>query len=113
MKKIFSLAAICLCVVVFLGCATTIQKGALIRARSGISDGKYEFALKRLSEAESYADTTPELKAEIIYLRAICYEGLGRHDDARGALKYLVDRLPDSSYAYQAKEKLRTIERKD
>ena len=112
MKKIFFLAEICLCAIIFLGCATTVQKGAMDLAHSRISKGEYERALKELYYAEGYKEPTPDLKAEIVYLRAICYEGLGRYDDAIGALKYLIDKFPDSSYAYQAKERLRAIERK-
>jgi len=108
MKRIFFLAVICLCAVVFLGCATA-QRGAMSLAHSRISKGEYERALKELSYAEGYKEPTPDLKAEILYLRAICYEGLGRYDDAIGALKYLIDKFPDSSYAYQAKERLRGI----
>jgi tetratricopeptide (TPR) repeat protein len=84
----------------------------MVSALSKISKGEYERALKELSYAEKYKEPTPDLRAEILYLRAICYEGLGRYDDAIGILKYLIDKFPDSSYAYQAKERLRGIERK-
>jgi len=92
-----------------LGCASA-QRGAIVRARSSIEKEKYEIALKRLSSAENYVKPTPELKAEIIYLRAICYEGLERYNEAIGALKYIIDKYPDTSYGYQAKEKLRKFE---
>jgi tetratricopeptide (TPR) repeat protein len=110
MKRIFFLAVICLCTVAFAGCATTLQRGAMDLARSKISKGQYERALKELSYAEEYKEPTPVLRAEILYLRAICYEGLGRYKDAIGLLKYIIDKFPDSSYAYQAKERLRGIE---
>ena len=111
MKRIFFLALICLSAAAFLGCATTLQKGAMDVAYSRISKGQYERALQELSYAEGYKEPTPDLRAEIFYLKAICYEGLGRYNDAIGLLKYVIDKFPDSSYAYQAKERLRGIER--
>jgi outer membrane protein assembly factor BamD (BamD/ComL family) len=106
MTKVLYHVIIYTCILAALAGCATAQRGAMSRARSGIENKDYEFALKRLSEAETLAETTPDLEAEIVYLRAICYEGLERHDDAIGALKYLVDKFPDTSYAYQAKEKL-------
>ena len=100
------------CLVSLAGCATA-QKGAMSRAYSGIKKGEYEFALKRLSDAENYVEPTPQLMAEITYLRAVCYEGLERYGDAIGALKFLIDKYPDTSYAYQAKEKLKGLEKRN
>jgi outer membrane protein assembly factor BamD (BamD/ComL family) len=110
MKKISYYILICICIISIMGCATA-QKGALSRAYSSIDKGKYESALKRLSEAEKYVEPTPQMMAEITYLRAICYEGLAKSEDAIGTLKYLIDKFPDSSYAYQAKEKLHKLEK--
>jgi tetratricopeptide (TPR) repeat protein len=112
MKKVSYYIAIFICVVALAGCASA-QRGAMSRAHSGIEKGEYEFALKRLSQAEKYVDPTPDLKAEIVYLRATCYEGLERYSEAIGALKYLIDKFPDTSYAYQAKEKLRKLEKRN
>ena len=112
MKKVSYYIVICTCIVALAGCASA-QRGAMLRAHSGIEKGKYEFALKRLSDAEKYVEPTPDLKAEIVYLRASCYEGLERYSEAIGSLKYLMDKFPDSSYAYQAKEKLRELEKRN
>jgi len=76
-------------------------------------EGEYKFALEMLSSAEQHKESTPDLKAEIVYLRATCYEGLERYDEAIGAFRYLVDKLPNTSYAYQAKEKLRRLEKRN
>ncbi len=58
MKDIFSLALICIVAVAFLGCANTLQKGAMDLAYSRISKGQYERALKELSYAEGYKEPT-------------------------------------------------------
>ena len=105
MKRMSGYLAVLICVMALAGCATA-QRGAMTTARSSINRGKYVSALEALGRAEGYVEPTPGLKAEISFLRAICYEGLGRHNDARGALEYIVDRFPDSSYAYQAKARL-------
>jgi len=65
MKKVSCYIAMYICVVVLAGCATA-QRGAMSRAHSGIQKGDYEFALKRLSEAEKYVEPTSDLKAEIV-----------------------------------------------
>jgi outer membrane protein assembly factor BamD (BamD/ComL family) len=87
------------------GCATA-QKGAMLRAHSGIEKGKYDFALRRLADAERYVGPTPQLKAEIAYLRGICYAGLGKAAEARAMFKYVVDHYPDTEYGYKAKEQI-------
>ena len=105
MKKISNYIAAVICIVILAGCDAA-QKGAIQWAYSDIEKGKYESALSNLSSAESYKEPTPELKAEILYLRALCYGKLERYDEAIGVLMYIIDKFPDSSYAYQAKATL-------
>ncbi|MDB6147515.1 MAG: hypothetical protein JWO45_1179 [Spartobacteria bacterium] len=95
----------------FGGCATA-QRGAISRAYSAISDGRYDSALVRLSEAEKLVPPTPELKAEISFLRAQSYEGLKRLPEAIGSYKYLITTFPQSSYAFQATERLKLLDEK-
>lgn len=90
----------------FTGCAAMAQKGAFSRANKAIKEKRYEDALIHVARAEKYAEITPELKAEATFLRAQSYEGVGRIPDAIGAYKYLVATFGDTSYAYQAKERL-------
>jgi len=111
MKKFSCSIAVYICIVALTGCALA-QQGAISKAHSAIEKDDYTYALKSLSDAEKYVEPTPELKAEIVYMRAACYEGLERKSEAIGALKYLVDKFPDTHYAYQAKEKLRELEDK-
>ncbi len=112
MTKVSCSIAIYICVVALTGCALA-QQGAISKAYSAIDQEDYAYALQSLSDAEKYAELTPELKAEIVYLRATCYEGLKRNSDAIGAFKYLIDNFPDTTYAYQAKEKLRDLEERN
>lgn len=87
------------------GCATA-QRGSIMRAQRGIDEGNYEFALRRLSEGESFSTPKPDVAAEIGYLKGVCYEGLHRPDEAKGMFQFVADHFPDTSYGYMAKEKL-------
>jgi hypothetical protein len=91
-----------------VGCATA-QRGAISRAYSMIENGRYESALKRLSAAESYVETTPDKRAEINFLRARCYEGLNEIDDAIGIYEFIVLNFPDTQYAFRAQRRLKRL----
>jgi len=109
MKKILTGIVLCICVVTLTGCGMA-QRGAISWAYSDIEKGKYQSALQNLSDAQAYKEPTPELNAEILHLRAICYIGLGRCDEAVATLQYIIDKFPESSYAYQAKATLLRLE---
>ena len=93
------------------GCATA-QKGNVMRAQFAADRGHYQYALNRLKEAEYLKQPEPMVKAEIVYLKGVCYAGLGRYADARGSFQYVAEQFPNSEYGYQAKEKLAQEERK-
>ena len=104
-----SLLLLCLSLVItVLGCATA-QNTSMLRARAGLNDQRYEYTLKRLAEAEAFADTSPALKAEIAYMKGVCYERLGRHSDAIGMFRYTNEQFPSSQFAYQAREHLNKL----
>jgi len=73
-------------------------------------DGRYDSALARLSAAEKYVAPTPELQAEIAFLRGKSYEGLKRLPEAIGSYKYVAATFPQSIYAFQATERLKELE---
>jgi len=87
------------------GCATA-QKGNVMRAQFAAERGHYQYALNRLNEAEHLIEPEPTVKAEIVYLKGVCYEGLGRSADAKGSFQFVADQFPNTEYGYQAKEKL-------
>lgn len=87
------------------GCATA-QKGNVMRAQFAAERGHYQYALNRLNEAEHLTKPEPLVKAEIVYLKGLCYEGLGRNADARGSFQYVAAQFPETEFGYQAKEKL-------
>jgi hypothetical protein len=87
------------------GCATA-QKGNVMRAQFALEHGNPQYALNRLNEAEHFTVPEPLVKAEIIYLKGVCYAALGRSADARGSFEYVADQFPNTEFGYQAKEKL-------
>ena len=60
------------------GCASA-QKGNVMRAQFAAEKGHYQYALNRLNEAEHLIEPAPQVKAEIVYLKGVCYQGLGRN----------------------------------
>jgi tetratricopeptide (TPR) repeat protein len=81
------------------------------RAHRAIKSGRFDDALARLSAAEKYADPSPELQAEITYLRGRAYEGMKRIGDAIGCYRYIVVKFPQSVYAYQSRERLKELDK--
>jgi hypothetical protein len=93
------------------GCATA-QRGNVMRAEFAAERGHYQYALNRLKEAEYLREPEPLVKAEIVYLKGVCYAGLGRMQDARGSFQYVAEQFPYTEFGYQAKEKLSNDDRK-
>ena len=78
----------------------------MIRAHSGIQKGRYSFALKELAAADRYTEPTPQLKAEILYLKGVCYRGLGQNAEADALFKYVIEKFGETEYAAVAKAQL-------
>ena len=88
------------------GCFSMAQQGAMQRAYSAISSQKYQEALHALAHAQHYKEPTEGLRAEISYLRGVCYSGLGKNMDANAMFRYVWDHFPDTEFGYKAKERL-------
>ncbi|HEY9160957.1 MAG TPA: hypothetical protein VIS94_07725 [Desulfomonilia bacterium] len=89
------------------GCASMVQRGALTQAYENYDKGDYQTALVKLSRAEKYKDTTPETNAEILYLKALTLQKMGRDKEYIGELMYLSDKYGDTEYGYKAKQLLK------
>jgi len=98
------------CCVVFLltfcsGCAV-LRNGAVEKAQSDFTEGKYESALGYLSKGEGYARPKPAMAAQIGFLRGLCYDGLDRPDEARASFKSTADRYPETDCGFMSKQML-------
>jgi hypothetical protein len=94
------------------GCAGMVLDGGLIIAHEKIEKGEYHDALSHLASAELSSKLTTDIRAEIYWLRGQCYEGLKDIPSAIGVYKFLIDHHRLSPYAYQAKERVKALEKK-
>lgn len=102
MKKVY----LVLLVSLIFGCASQVQRGAIRLAYSNFNDRDYEDTLKYISQAENVQHTTPELKAELTYLKAQTYEKMGEYEKAESLYKYLSEQHKESQYGYLAAKRL-------
>lgn len=104
MKKIL-IVSLALLVV---GCASAVQTGSISQAYENYEGKNYEETLKSIRLAENISTITPELKAELTYLKAQTYEEMGRYETAQTLYKYLKNQHGDSQYGYFAAKRLET-----
>jgi hypothetical protein len=87
-------------------CASTIQSVSISEAYKKYELQQYEKVLELIIRAENAKETSPEMKAELIYLKAQAYESLEQQRIANALYEYLVIRHKDSQYSYLASKKL-------
>jgi len=93
-------------VLLMSGCAGLAQTGSVTKAYDRYEHGAYEATLSLITRAEALGTVTPELKAELTYLRAMTYGELGRKADAYTLFEYLKEQHEDSQYGYLAAMRL-------
>ncbi len=93
-------------VLVFCSGCAVLRNGAVEKAQSDFTEGKYESALGYLSKGEDYAEPKPAMAAQIGFLRGLCYDGLDRPDEARASFKSTSDRYPQTDCGFMAKQML-------
>ena len=103
-KRVAALVAI---VCLSTGCAGTIQSASMIEAHKKYNQQDFEETLELISRAESAQTLSPQHVANLTYLKALTYEGLGEPQRAVILYEYLLEQHPGSQYAYMAEEQLR------
>jgi tetratricopeptide (TPR) repeat protein len=96
-------------VVMVIGCAGVLQTGILNDAYASYDVENYEEALEKIRLAENLNRMTPELMAELTYLKAQTYEQMGRKNAAVTLYQYLNEQHSGSQYGYFAAKKLTKI----
>ncbi len=86
-------------------CASLIQSTSISEAYKKYERQEFERTLELITRAENAQETTPEMKAELTYLKAQTYESLGQQEVASTLYQYLVDQHKDSQYGYLASTK--------
>ena len=87
-------------------CSSMIQSTSVEKAYKEYTATKYERTLELITRAENTDETTPEMKAELTYLKAQTYERLGENGISKTLYEYLVNEHSKSQYGYLAAKKL-------
>ena len=87
-------------------CANLMQTASVSQAYKHYELQRYERTLELITRAENTGETTAETKAELTYLKARAYEGLGQSDIAIALYRYLAEQHASSQYGYLACEQL-------
>ena len=98
---------ILLALTLFVGaCSSMIQSTSLSEAYEKYELQEFERTLELITRAENARATTPEMKAELTYLKAWTHESLGQQEIANTLYEYLAKQHRDSQYGYLASKKL-------
>ena len=89
-----------------VACASLIQTASVSEAYKHYELQHYDRTLELITRAESSGETSAEMKAELTYLKARAYEGLGQADIAIALYRYLAEQHASSQYGYLAFEQL-------
>ncbi len=87
-------------------CAGLIQTGTLNDVHKSYQDKNHDETLKLIRLAENINELSPELKAELTYLKALTYEEMGQHEQAKTLYQYLKEHHKASQYSYLAAKRL-------
>jgi len=87
-------------------CASLIQTASISEAYKHYERQQYDRTLELISQAENAEAMSDETKAELTYLKAMTYEGLGDGETANTLYEYLAQEHSDSQYGYMAVKKL-------
>lgn len=89
-------------------CASLIQSTSVTDAKKHYELKEFKRTLELIARAENAQATTPEMKAELTYLKAQTHESLGQQQIAKTLYEYLLEEHEDSQYSYLASKKLKT-----
>ncbi len=89
-----------------VACAGLVRTASVSEAYKHYELEQYERTLELIARAEHLDETSAEIKAELTYLKALAYEGLGHDDIAIALYRYLAEQHASSQYGYLAFEHL-------
>ncbi len=101
--------AILLALTLSLGaCTSLIQSTSVTPAYKMYELQKFQRTLELITRAENVKETSPEMKAELTYLKAKAHESLGHQKIANTLYEYLAEEHKEAQYGYLANKKLKT-----
>jgi len=89
-------------------CAGAIQSQSLADAYKQYDRQKYSRVLELITRAENIKETSADMKAELIYLKALTYEKLGQKSSAAALYEYLAEEFNETQHGYLAGKKLQS-----
>lgn len=89
-----------------VACASLIQTASISEAYKHYERQQYDRTLELISQAENAETMSIEAKAELTYLKAMAYEGLGEIETANTLYQFLAQEHSNSQYGYMAVKKL-------
>ncbi|MEM7194652.1 MAG: hypothetical protein AAF402_06860 [Pseudomonadota bacterium] len=102
MKTFFIIAV----AVLVTGCSGLIQTGTVSRAYESFSEKDYTTALEMISLAQKVQQMTPELEAELSFLKGRTYAALGEDEKSEEIFRALVATHQNTEHGYLASERL-------
>lgn len=91
------------------GCASNAQQGAISFAQNAFESRDYGKCAKELTSAESYGSYSRRVDAQILFLKAICFERMGEKGSSQLALEKIISLYPETDWAAAASKKLSGI----
>lgn len=81
------------------GCASTIQKGGMVRAQDALGERRFAACLAQTSRSETFGSFSTEMDARIMFFKAVCLGGIGEDAASNGVLEKLVKLYPETGWA--------------
>lgn len=89
-----------------VACTGTMHMASVSEAFKKYEKQDYEATLKLVAQAESTGKMSEAQEAQLIYLKALAYDGLGDTGTANTLFAYVAEQHPQSHYAYLAAGRL-------
>ncbi|MEE4190459.1 MAG: hypothetical protein V2I66_02710 [Halieaceae bacterium] len=89
-----------------VACTSLIQSTSLTDAYKMYERGDYERTLALIARAETVTEPTPDMLAELTYLKAQTHERLGHAATAQSLYSYLAEQHSQTQYGYLASQRL-------
>lgn len=105
-----SKAVVILALITLAGCANLIKAGSINEVHASFQKQDYQNTLTLITRAEHLNELTPELVAELTYLKARSLEELGHSSEAIALYGYLKSQHTNSQYASLANLRLENTE---
>ena len=98
-----------LLVLLAVSCYGTARSGHLGSAERALAKNDCEAALSSVGTAESLGTPSQQELVQISFIRAQCFDRMGRLDDALGLYEYVAENDPSSPSGFRARERARAI----